>query len=155
MPERFNLLGMMARNPVKAKAFESAWNIQTSRTLDELLNGKKPLYAVVSVAKAATAEVLGELSRREIPCLCETPPAPDVAGLDAVNDLARRGADSDRRAIYFSAHARGSAGRRELGSPGKDFPGSGFVHAKLSRDEFDPAVSGSGIRTGEDHGTEI
>jgi predicted dehydrogenase len=92
LPHRFNVLGMMCRNPAKAKEFEKNWNIRVSQTLDELLAPKKPLFAIVSVAKGAAEGVLADLARRGIPSLCETPPAPDVAGLDSVNELTRRGA---------------------------------------------------------------
>jgi predicted dehydrogenase len=92
LPERFNLIGMMSRNPAKAKEFEKTWNVSTCRTLDELLAGKKPLFAIVSVPRAATLDVLRELVRRGVPALCETPPAPDLAGLDAVNELTAQGA---------------------------------------------------------------
>jgi GFO/IDH/MocA oxidoreductase family protein len=92
LPERFSCVGMMVRDAAKGKTFDAAWGIRTCRTLDELLKGKKPLFAVVSVAKGAAAGVMEELSKRGVACLCETPPGTDVAGLEAVNGMGKHGA---------------------------------------------------------------
>jgi predicted dehydrogenase len=105
LPERFTATGLLVRDPVKAQAFQNAWNLRTFGTLDELLRHKKPLFAVVAVAKGAAASVLAELAQRRIPCLCETPPAPDFAGLDAINELKDARIQVAEQYIFQPMHA--------------------------------------------------
>ena len=92
LPERFRVCGMLVRDPAKAARLESTWGIPTHRSLDDLLRLDRPLFAVVSVPWAVSPAMLSGLSDRKIPCLAETPPAPDVPGLAEVNALTDRGA---------------------------------------------------------------
>jgi hypothetical protein len=92
IPDRFAAAAMLIRDPAKAQRYETAFAVRTHRNLDDLLRSTRPLFAVVCVAKNATASVLAEPAVRKIPILCETPPAPDLAGLDQVNQLTAAGA---------------------------------------------------------------
>src|SRR5205085_4336322 len=62
------------------------------RTLDELLRKADPLFVLVSVSKSASATLLNELAERGIPALAETPPAPDLEGLNQLYQLTLKGA---------------------------------------------------------------
>jgi hypothetical protein len=105
LPDRFHVTGMQIRTPQKALKFQTDWNIPTFPTLDELLRHKRPLFAVVAVAKNAAPAVLTELTQRGIPCLCETPPAPDLAGLDALNHLTHARIQIAEQYIFQPMHA--------------------------------------------------
>lgn len=92
LPERFRVGGALVRDPEKGRAFAVKWNVPTYRTLDELLSKTSPKYAVVSVPWKVTPVMVEELANRGIPALAETPPAPDLEGLIAINKLTERGA---------------------------------------------------------------
>ncbi|MCC6442413.1 MAG: gfo/Idh/MocA family oxidoreductase [Armatimonadetes bacterium] len=91
LPERFQVSRMLVRDAVKGAAIETRWHVPTYRRLEESL-ADNPLFAVVSVPWAVTPMILGELAERGVPALAETPPAPDLDGLVAVNRLTGQGA---------------------------------------------------------------
>jgi len=91
LPERFAVAGLYSRNPSVRASLARDWAVRTPATLDELL-ASGPAFVVLSVPPRATPGLLEELSRRDIPVLTETPPAPDLDGLRALEPLARRGA---------------------------------------------------------------
>jgi hypothetical protein len=91
MPQRFGVQGILTRDAAKGAKLEADWGVPTYRTLEELVRGSKPLFAVVSVEKGVAPAVVGELAGRRIPVLCETPPAPDLESLDRVNEWTDRG----------------------------------------------------------------
>ncbi|ORX91951.1 oxidoreductase domain protein [Basidiobolus meristosporus CBS 931.73] len=86
LPERFTVLGATVRDESKGEAIQSQWGFPTYRTLEQLLEEHKPDldFVVVSVPWALCAEYIKQLARLGIPVLSETPPAPDVAGLNEV-----------------------------------------------------------------------
>src|SRR5882724_11066793 len=92
LPERFRVAGMAVRNAEKGTILERTWGIPTVRTLDELLKLDTLAFVVVSVSWSAAPTILAELTRRNIPALTETPPAPDIAGLQALQPLIKAGA---------------------------------------------------------------
>jgi hypothetical protein len=92
LPERFRIIGMVVRNPEKRSAFEKKWGVRTFAALDEMLARTSPSFVVTSVSWEANPSYLKELSARGIPVLSETPPAPDLPGLIAVNELTDSGA---------------------------------------------------------------
>jgi predicted dehydrogenase len=92
LPGRFQVDGMFVRDAAKGQTLESLWKVKTYRTLDELLQASRPHFVVVSLPRSVTPAILGELAKRGVPALTETPPAPDLAGLLAVYELVRRGA---------------------------------------------------------------
>jgi len=90
LPERFDVAGVVFRTAAKAEAFEQKWGVPTYRTIDELLATGGVQFVVVAVKWAPTPVLLKELAERKIPALSETPPAPDVPGLIAVCETARK-----------------------------------------------------------------
>ena len=88
MPDRLRVTGVLTRNPARANALEDA-AVPVHGDLDALLTGG-PRFVVTAVPWAATPALVRELASRAVPVLAETPPAPDLAGLDAILDLARR-----------------------------------------------------------------
>lgn len=94
LPDRFKISGIMVRNPAKARTLEEAWSVRTHQTIDELLAGS-PRFVVVSVPQqpqAIAPEYVRLLAARNVPVLCETPPAGDIDELLNLCRLAQGGA---------------------------------------------------------------
>ena len=92
LPERFEVAGVVVRNPQKAAPFERRWGVRTFATLDDMLDAASPTFVVTCVTCRANPGVLRSLAERGVPALSETPPAPDLDGLVALNELAEAGA---------------------------------------------------------------
>ena len=90
LPERFRVTGIFTRDPAR-RTLEPEWSAPTRGSLDELL-ADRPSFVVVSVPWSVTPGLLRELADRRMPVLAETPPAPDLDGLEALGDLVRRDA---------------------------------------------------------------
>lgn len=85
LPAEFAVVGMVVRSPEKGAAYERRWGISTYRTVDDLLRAQRPVFVVTSVPWAANPGLVRELAGRGVPVLSETPPAPDLDGLVALN----------------------------------------------------------------------
>ncbi|MEK3914093.1 Gfo/Idh/MocA family protein [Paenibacillus sp. FSL H7-0331] len=92
LPERFEVSGLVVRDPDKGQFIEQEWNVRTYRTLEELLEKEQQDFVVVSVARTVCPDFLFELAERGIPALTETPPAQDVEGLLRLHELTLSGA---------------------------------------------------------------
>ena len=92
LPEQFELTGVVVRSDEKRSAFEKTWGVTAFATLDDMLAKTAPGFVVTSVSWDANPGFLQALSERGVPVLSETPPAPDVEGLIAVNKLIESGA---------------------------------------------------------------
>ncbi len=90
LPEQFEVGGVVVRDGAKGDMLEAAWGVKTYRTLDDLLRVSALDFVVVSVPWPITPQVLFTLADRSIPALAETPPAPDLPGLIALNELIQR-----------------------------------------------------------------
>lgn len=95
LPQRFRVCGVVTRTEERGKEVEAAWGAPTFRTIEEMLNQDRsegspiPLdFVVVSVPWPVAPGTIQELATRSIPVLTETPPAPDLAGLIALNKFA-------------------------------------------------------------------
>ena len=91
LPDRFALTGLLSRDAAKADRLGRQWVVPQRASLDDLL-ADEPAFVVVVVPWAATPGLLREVTERGVPCLSETPPAPDVDGLLALRQLADAGA---------------------------------------------------------------
>jgi predicted dehydrogenase len=92
LPGRFRVAGLMVRDEAKGRALSERWKVPAVRTLDELLGIEKPAFVVISVGWPGTPVYIRELAGRKVPSLAETPPAPDLDGLNGLADLIRAGA---------------------------------------------------------------
>ncbi len=88
LPERFRVTGIFTRDP-RRPVVEQGWSVPTRGRLDELL-ADRPSFVVVSVPWSVTPRLLRELADLRVPVLAETPPAPDLDGLEALGELAHR-----------------------------------------------------------------
>ncbi|HIW34464.1 MAG TPA: Gfo/Idh/MocA family oxidoreductase [Candidatus Paenibacillus intestinavium] len=86
LTEQFHISGMVVRDEAVAISMEQLWHVNTYRTLDQLLLKEQPDFVILSVNPSAAIHYMLELSKRGIPVLVETPPAPDLDGLLMLHD---------------------------------------------------------------------
>jgi predicted dehydrogenase len=77
MPDRFEIVGWVVRNPKKVTDFPVA----RYSSVSELLAHQKPNFVVSAVTAPASPEILSQLVAAGVPVLSETPPALDVVAL--------------------------------------------------------------------------
>jgi predicted dehydrogenase len=81
MPEKFEVIGVVARKEDVRNALEQEFGVKTFSSVSQLLSHKKPDYAVSSVSWDSNPGVVEELVQAGVYVLCETPPAPTVEAL--------------------------------------------------------------------------
>jgi predicted dehydrogenase len=81
MPERFEVIGVVARKEDARNALEQEFGVKTFSSVSQLLSHKKPDYVVSSVSWDSNPSVAEELVQAGVYVLCETPPAPTVEAL--------------------------------------------------------------------------
>lgn len=84
MPEKFELVGVVVRNPERAGEFQADFGISIFESITALLQFARPDFVIVAVSWAANPQVVEEFVALGIPVLCETPPAPDAPALQAL-----------------------------------------------------------------------
>jgi predicted dehydrogenase len=92
LPERFQVTGIVVRNPEKAQLVAAQWQVPVFSTYEELLRHADLSFVVVSVPWQVAPSLLQAFTELNIPVLTETPPAPDLDGLRALQPLIARGA---------------------------------------------------------------
>ncbi len=92
LPERFRVVGVLARDEAKGTTLECQWHVPTFRDLETLLQATAPDFAVISTPWAMTPVFIKTLAELDIPALAEPPPAPDLAGLKKLVPLIKRNA---------------------------------------------------------------
>ncbi len=164
LPEWFAITGVVVRNAERREPFERAWGVRVCADTEELLR-TGPSFVVTSVSWASNPGLLAALAARGMPVLSETPPAPDLAQLQEVSALTRRGARIQVAEQYWAQphHQACSALIRKglLGRPThaqvsvahgyhgisliRRFLGVGYEAPKISGKRFiAPIVAGSG-----------
>ncbi|TBL72386.1 Gfo/Idh/MocA family protein [Paenibacillus thalictri] len=86
LPALFEASGIVVRDASKGSELERRFGVATFRSLEEMLELTKPSFVVVSVPWAVCPVIIRQLAERGIPVLSETPPAPDLEGLLALQD---------------------------------------------------------------------
>lgn len=84
LPERFEVAGVVVRDPEKGRAFEQTWGVPTFRTVKAMLDAISLAFVIVSVPRKAAPDVMLELTSRDVAVLCETPPAEKLEDLIAL-----------------------------------------------------------------------
>jgi predicted dehydrogenase len=120
LPERFQLTGVVVRNPERAVEIHSDFGVATFESVTALLQFSKPDFVVIAVSWASNPALVSEFVALGIPVLCETPPAPDAQRL---RDLWRSVGKSElvqvaEQYMYLPAHAarRTAVQAGEIGS---------------------------------------
>lgn len=91
LPERFKISSVMVRDEKKAKALEKKWGVKTCSSIKDLLDQGNPSFVIVSVPWSATPVITKELVDKGMAVLSETPPAPDLKGLNDLYKLIGQG----------------------------------------------------------------
>ena len=81
MPEKFEIVGVVARKEDVRSTLAEKYGVSTFSSTSELISQTKPDYAISSVSWDSNPGVVEELVKAGIHVLCETPPAPNVEGL--------------------------------------------------------------------------
>ncbi|MHB9033328.1 MAG: Gfo/Idh/MocA family protein [Anaerolineae bacterium] len=107
LPERFDLQGLVIRDPGKGLKLEQEWGVATFRSVTDLLASSSPEFVVTCVAWEPNAALVEQLAALGLPVLSETPPAPDLARLHKLAQLVQRGAKIQvaEQYIYQPHHA--------------------------------------------------
>jgi predicted dehydrogenase len=92
LPDQFPLVGAAVRNPEKRTKLANDWSVPVFATVEELLTKQSPDFVVTSVSAPANLELTEFLSERGIPVLSETPVGCDLAELQRVSELEKKGA---------------------------------------------------------------
>ena len=90
MPDRFQLAGVVQRDPAKAQAFAATWGAPAYPDIAALA-AAAPDFVVVSVKAEAHVPLLTELHRHGLAVLCETPAALSVAEMITIWRLVEAG----------------------------------------------------------------
>jgi len=167
LPDKFGVVGVVARDPEKGKAFTERWGVPTFRTTEELF-ALKPAFVVVSVPWNVSVDMLEKCAANGIPALAETPPAPDIVGLEKLSKLIREGAKIQIAEQYFlqPLHAAllAVAHSGRIGVPNqaqisvahgyhgisliRKYLGIGFENAKITATSFSTPIVNSPGRNG-------
>lgn len=91
LPDRFEVRGMLARDPAKREALAKRWQMPVVGSLAELRR-TEPDFVVVSVPREAAPDCLAACAEAGLPALCETPPAATLEGLLRLHHLVQNGA---------------------------------------------------------------
>ena len=81
MPEKFELVGVVARREDVRSALNLEFGVQTFSSVSQLLSHKKPDFALSSVSWDANPGIVDELVKAGVHVLSETPPAPTFEAL--------------------------------------------------------------------------
>jgi predicted dehydrogenase len=81
MPGKFEIVGVVARKEDVRTALSLEFGVQTFSSVSQLLNHKKPDFAISSVSWDANPGIVQELVKAGVHVLCETPPAPTLEAL--------------------------------------------------------------------------
>jgi predicted dehydrogenase len=92
LSDQFCVSGVVVRDPAKRSAVSDTWGAAVFATLDEMLSQLSPRFVVTAVSWPANPPLLHALAERGMPALSETPPAPDLDSLVALNRLTESGA---------------------------------------------------------------
>jgi predicted dehydrogenase len=92
LPERFQVSGVVVRDPVRAQRIEAAWGLTVHPSVQALLRAGRPDFLVVAVSRTSAPVLLAEAAAASMPVLTETPPGPDLAALLDVWKLVAGGA---------------------------------------------------------------
>src|SRR5690606_3097047 len=84
LPDRFQIAGLVVRDPVQAERMQRTWGAPTFQTLEALHAHRRPDFTVLSVTPQAAPELIVQSIRAGVPVLTETPPASNVGALTAL-----------------------------------------------------------------------
>ena len=91
-PEKFQVAGVIGRNPAKAADLGKRFNVPIYDSVDALLHAARPQFMLVNVSRGAALPLMAQLSALDLPILCETPPGETLDDLYQLWALVEKGA---------------------------------------------------------------
>jgi len=92
LPDRFETLGVVTRNPERAKAVSREFAVNVHGSTEAMLGATSPMFVVTSVPREANPQVVRQAIDAGVPVLSETPPAADVEQMCRLCELVDKGA---------------------------------------------------------------
>ena len=86
-PDQFTVSGIVGRNPAKAAAIASRFNVPLYPSVEELVRAAKPDFVVTSLPWDTNPAILKLLASLNMPILSETPPASSVEEMNELCSL--------------------------------------------------------------------
>ncbi|NKB69473.1 MAG: gfo/Idh/MocA family oxidoreductase [Candidatus Latescibacteria bacterium] len=86
-PERFTITGVIARRDERRQQISQQWGVEAFSSAEDMLARTEPDFVVTSVPWAVNPGLIEWLAGRQMPVLSETPPAPDIEALVALNQV--------------------------------------------------------------------
>ena len=81
-PHRLSTTGLVARNSLRRSEAEQFFGLPAFTSVKDAVQSTKPDFVVAAVPWPAAPSVIISAVELEVPILCETPPAPDLKGLN-------------------------------------------------------------------------
>ena len=81
LPAEVEVVGLVGRDPAKTERAAARWKAPAYASIPDLVSAQHPDFVVCAVPWPVNPEVIREAVELKVPVMCETPPAPDLAGL--------------------------------------------------------------------------
>jgi hypothetical protein len=157
LPGRFSVIGVADSDEAKRTAVAAKWGVRVGASVADLLRDSSPSFVVAAVSWPSTPNVLRQLCDAGMPVLSETPPAPDIAGLQALRPLLDCKARIQMAEQYWlQPHSQACLaliGKGILGRPsyahvsvGHGYHGIGLIRRFLGIGSELPRISGKRFR---------
>lgn len=85
-PHLFDVRGIVSRQETKRQELQLKWNVNTYRSIDDLMDQNEIDFLVLAVNKSVASSVIMEIYEKKIPLLAETPPATTMDELIKINE---------------------------------------------------------------------
>jgi predicted dehydrogenase len=84
LPDRLHVTGVVGRDSEKTGRFADRWGVRSFGSLSQMVAYERPDFVVVAVPRSIAPVVTRDAVEMKLPVLCETPPAPDIDGLQTI-----------------------------------------------------------------------
>ena len=81
-PDRLQVSAVVTRTDERGAEMERRWDVPSLRSVKDAVAADRPDFVVAAVPWAVSPQITREAVDLDVPVLCETPPAPDLTGLD-------------------------------------------------------------------------
>ncbi len=85
LPGTYSVAGVISRSEENRSLIRKKWSVPAYALLGDLLEKGTPDFVIIAVAKDPAPRIIAETVRLGLPVLAETPPAPDLETLTALN----------------------------------------------------------------------
>ena len=86
LPAEVEVVGLVGRDPAKTEQAAARWKAPAYGSLSDLVSAQHPDFVICAVPWPVNPGVIRAAVELKVPVICETPPAPDLAGLRSLWD---------------------------------------------------------------------